>query len=274
MNDVNLNGLIFSAETQRSRGAEKTRKPQRDTVTHEQCGQPLRVKIFPPSAPLRLCVSALRLFVIALIATTQPAHAAEDKGKILYQNDFSKGEIGKLPDEMLLLDGGFAVQEVAGNKVLQLPGAPLETFGVLFGPTESSGLVASARVHSTKKGRREPAFALGLNGNAGYKLQISAAKKLVELYKGDDVVATAAFAWESDSWTMLKLQVRKVKDGEFAVEGKAWKQGTPEPEKWTVTFTEKTEAGKEPSAGRASLWGNPFAGTPIDFDDVVVSAVK
>jgi hypothetical protein len=69
---------------------------------------------------------------------------------------------------------------------------------------------------------------------------------------------------------MLKLQVRKVKDGEFAIEGKAWKQGTPEPEKWIVTHVENAE----PSAGRASIWGNPFAGTPIDFDDLVVSAVK
>lgn len=205
--------------------------------------------------------------MLALVVT---AMAADDKSKVLYQNDFSKGEVGKLPEEMLLLDGGFAVQEVAGNKVLQLPGAPLETFGVLFGPTEASGLALSARVHSTKKGRREPAFALGLNGNAGYKLQISAAKKLVELYKGDDVIAKEPFTWESGSWTMLKLQVRKVKDGEFAIEGKAWKQGTPEPDKWTVTFAEKTE----PLAGRASIWGNPFAGTPIDFDDLVVSAVK
>jgi hypothetical protein len=205
-----------------------------------------------------------------MLALAVTAMAADDKGKVLYQNDFSKGEVGKLPEEMLLLDGGFAVQEVAGNKVLQLPGAPLETFGVLFGPTEASGLAVSARVHSTKKGRREPAFALGLNGNAGYKLQVSAAKKLVELYKGDDVIAKEPFTWESDSWTMLKLQVRKVKDGEFAIEGKAWKQGTPEPAKWTVTHMETAE----PNAGRASIWGNPFAGTPIDYDDLVVAAVK
>jgi hypothetical protein len=205
-----------------------------------------------------------------ILALAVTAMAADDKGKVLYQNDFSKGEVGRLPEEMLLLDGGFAVQDVAGNKVLQLPGAPLETFGVLFGPTEASGLSLSARVHSTKKGRREPAFALGLNGNAGYKLQVSAAKKLVELYKGDDVIAKEPFTWESDSWTMLKLQVRKVKDGEFAIEGKAWKQGMPEPAKWTVTHTETAE----PNAGRASIWGNPFAGTPIDFDDLVVSAVK
>lgn len=195
-------------------------------------------------------------------------HAAE--GNVLYQNDFSKAEVGKLPDDMLLLDGGFAVQEVDGNKVIQLPGAPLETYGVLFGPTEASGLQASARIHSTKKGRREPAFALGLNGNAGYKLQVSAAKKLVELYKGDEVVAKEPFTWESGSWTMFKLQVRKVKDGEFAVEGRVWKQGTPEPGKWTVTYTEKSE----PLAGRASIWGNPFAGTPIDFDDLTVTSLK
>ena len=212
----------------------------------------------------RLCVSAL------ILLTAFATAFAADRGRVLYENDFSKGEIGKLPEEMLLLDGGFAVQEVNGNKVLQLPGAPLETFGVLFGPTEAANLAVSARVHSTKKGRREPAFAIGLNGNAGYKLQISAAKRLIELYKGDDVVAKEPFAWESDSWMMLKLQVRNVKEGEFAVEGKAWKHGTSEPEKWTVTYTEKSE----PIAGRASIWGNPFAGTPIDFDDLVVSALK
>jgi hypothetical protein len=214
---------------------------------------------------------SLTCFVFGISIT---ARAAEDKSNVLYQNDFSKGEVGKLPDEMLLLDGGFAVQEVGGNKVLQLPGAPLDTFGVLFGPTEGANISVSARVHSTKKGRREPAFAIGLNGNAGFRLQVSAAKKLLELYKGDDVVAKEPFTWESDSWTMLKLQIRKVKDGEFAVEGKAWKQGAPEPAKWLLTHTEKSEAGQELPAGRASIWGNPFAGTPIDFDDLVVSSVK
>jgi len=220
-----------------------------------------------------LCLRA-SVAILCIILAAVVARAAETPGRILYQNDFSKGEIGKLPDEMLLLDGGFAVQEVGGNRVLQLPGAPLDTFGVLFGPTEGANLALSARVHSTKKGRREPAFAIGLNGNAGFRLQVSAAKKLLELYKGDDVMAKEPFTWESDSWTMLKLQVRKVKDGEFAVEGKAWKQGTPEPEAWLVTYTEKTDPGKEPIPGRASIWGNPFAGTPIDFDDVAVSALK
>lgn len=231
-----MNNENYNAETQRRRGSEK------------KAVLPPRASVFLAAA-LLLCASAL---------------LAAETGKILYANDFSKGEVGKLPEDMLLLDGGFAVQEVSGNKVLQLPGAPLETYGVLFGPTETANVIATARVHSTKKGRREPAFALGLNGNNGYKLQISAAKKLVELYKGEDVVAKESFTWESDSWTMLKLQVRKVKDGEFVVEGKAWKEGSPEPAKWSVTHAETAE----PLSGRASIWGNPFAGTPIEFDDL------
>jgi hypothetical protein len=175
---------------------------------------------------------------------------------------------------MLLLDGGFVVQEVNGNKVLQLPGAPLHTFGVLFGPSETGNLGVTVRVHSAKKGRREPAFAVGLNGNAGFRLQVSASKRALELYKGDSVVGSTPFTWESDSWTVLKLQVRKVSDREYAVEGKAWKQGAEEPAKWLVTHSEKLEAGGELNAGRASIWGNPFAGTPIDFDDIKVSSLK
>jgi hypothetical protein len=260
-----MNNWIFNAKTPSRKNAEG-KKSQTDSRILSLANRQ-RFFLFP--APLRLCAFALSLFAIAAFSLCVSAPAA-DAAKVLYQNNFEKGEVGKLPEEMLLLDGGFAVQDVSGNKVLQLPGAPLDTFGVLFGPTEPAGLALSVRVHSTKKGRREPAFAIGLNGNAGYKLQVSAAKKLLELYKGEDVVAKEPFAWESDSWTTLKLQVRKVKDGEFAIEGKAWKQGAPEPEKWTVTHVENAE----PSAGRASIWGNPFAGTPIDFDDLVVSAVK
>jgi hypothetical protein len=258
-----MNDRIFNAKAQRRKDA-KEEESLGDLRDHRVANGK---SIFSLVASSRLCVFALNfLFIICVSLATQAA----DASKPLYQNSFTTNEVGKLPDEMLLLDGGFAVQDVSGNKVLQLPGAPLDTYGVLFGPTESAGLALSARVHSTKKGRREPAFAIGLNGNAGYKLQVSAAKKLLELYKGEDVVAKEPFTWESDSWTMLKLQVRKARDGEFAIEGKAWKQGTLEPGKWTVSYVENIE----PSAGRASIWGNPFAGTPIDFDDLVVSAVK
>ena len=203
--------------------------------------------------------------VLACVLGAASAVAAETAA--LYQNNFEKAELEKVPDDMLVLDGGFAVKEEAGNKFLELPGAPLETFGVLFGPTEASGLAVTARIHGAGKGRRFPTFDVGLNGVGGFKLRVSPAKKLLELLKGEEVVANAPFTWESGSWTMLRLQCRKVKDGEFKVEGKAWKQGDAEPKDWQISRAETAEA----PAGRPSVWGMPFAGTPIRFDDLHVA---
>ena len=206
-------------------------------------------------------LEALAMGLAALMMT------AAAQAQVLYTNGFDKAEVEKVPEEMMVLDGGFAVKEEAANKFLELPGAPLETFGVLFGPTEASGLAVTARVQSTGKGRRFPTFAVGLNGVGGFKLQLSPAKKLVELVKGEEVVASAPFTWESGSWTLLRLQCRKVKDGEFKLEGKAWKQGDAEPKEWQISRAETTES----PAGRSSVWGMPFAGTPIRYDDLIVT---
>ena len=202
--------------------------------------------------------------VVAVIGLLPAAWAQSSKP--LYENDFEKSEVDKVPDDFLVLDGQFGVKEENGNKFLELPGAPLDTYGVLFGSTEKDGLAVSARIFGTGRGRRFPAFAASLNGVGGYRLQISPAKKLVELYKGETVKVTAPYEWVSGKWTHLKLQVRKTKDGEWKVEGKAWQEGS-EPAAWTISFDEK----EEPIAGRAAVWGNPFSGTPIRFDDFKVT---
>jgi hypothetical protein len=203
------------------------------------------------------------LATAALLATG--VSAADPKP--LYENNFEKTEITKVPEDMLVLDGAFEVKEEAGNKYLVLPGAPLETFGVLFGPTETNGLDVSARIQGTGKGRRFPTFGVGVNGVGGYRFQVAPAKKALELYRGDEVLTNAPFTWASESWTNLRLEYRKAKEGGFKIEGRAWKQGDPEPKDPQIVFLDKTEA----PAGRPSIWGNPFAGTPIRYDDLKVS---
>lgn len=193
--------------------------------------------------------------------------ALADGGRPLYQNNFEKSELDKIPDEFLVLDGQFAVKAEGDNRFLELPGAPLDTFGALFGPTEKEGTTVSARVFGTAKGRRYPTFAVGLNGQgtSAYRVQVSPAKKAVELFKGDEVKASATYDWQSGTWTRLRLQVRRIKDGPWRVEGRVWKDGSEEPRAWMVSFDEK----EPPVAGRASLWGSPFATTPIRFDDLL-----
>lgn len=208
----------------------------------------------------------VRLFLLSFFFAQSGALAAEEKA--LYENDFTKADVGKVPDELMVIDGQFAVREDNGNKVLELPGAPLDTFGVLFGPTESSNVLVSAKVFGTAKGRRYPTFSVGLSGIGGYKLQVSPGKKLLELYKGDAVAKSVPFEWKSGEWAELRLQVRKA--GEvFKIEGQVRENGNEKASDWQISL-------EEPAAlppGRASIWGSPYSGTPIQFDDLKVSRV-
>src|SRR5581483_6734481 len=193
--------------------------------------------------------------------------AMADDAKALYENNFEQAAVGAVPADFLVLDGGFAVKQDGTNKFLELPGAPLDSFGALFGPTEKSDVAVSARINGTNKGRRYPTFGVGLNGQGGYKLRVSPGKKALEIYKGDEVVATTAYDWKSGEWTTMRLQVVKSADV-WKVEGKAWPQGAAEPAQPMVSYADK----QEPSAGRASIWGSPYATTPIQFDDLVVKS--
>ena len=130
-------------------------------------------------------------------------------------------------------------------------------------------MAVSARVFGTSKGRRYPTFAVGLNGAGGSRLQVSPGKKAIELYKGDTLEASAPFDWESGKWTHLRLRVRRVKEVEWKIEGKAWMEGVPEPG-WAFSVDEK----EEPPAGRAGIWGSPYSTEPIRFDDLLVESTN
>jgi hypothetical protein len=207
--------------------------------------------------------------ILSMSLVAEEKNAGGSAGKILYENNFEKAELEKVPAEFLVLDGGFTVKQEGTNKFLELPGAPLETFGVLFGPTVESDVEVSARIRGAAKGRRFPTFAVGLNGVGGYKLQVSPAKKAVELFRGDELVATAPFEEKVGPWMNLHLQLCKISEAQWKIEGSVWPENSVEPKNPFIVFNDKIK----PLAGRASIWGSPFAGTPIQFDDLKVVAL-
>lgn len=214
-------------------------------------------------------VRCARLVLLPLL--TLPLGAVAADAKPLFEASFKQAAPGPLPDgEFLVLDGAFEIKQDGEQKFIELPGAPLDTYGVLFGPTRPDGVSVSARIFGAKQGRRFPTFAVGLNGAGGYRLQVSPAKKQIELLKGDETKIGAPFEWQSDQWTVLRLQLRKIKDGAWKIEGRAWAHGSPEPTAWMITFDD-TEA---PAPGRASLWGAPYANTPIRFTDLAVTPAQ
>ncbi|HNQ89689.1 MAG TPA: hypothetical protein PKM73_13810 [Verrucomicrobiota bacterium] len=188
---------------------------------------------------------------------------------LLFEADFNSAPVGRAPEGMLVLDGGFAVVREGDRQWLELPGAPLETYGVLAGPTEKENVVVQARIRGTSQGRRHPTFAVGLGGSGGYRLEVSPGRRTIELRKGDLELASGPFEWRSGTWTLLRLQVVKAGERTWRVQGKAWTEGTAEPAAWGLSVEES--AGPRP--GRAALWGCPFSGNPIQYDDLRVLRV-
>ena len=198
--------------------------------------------------------------LIGLAALT--TYAAEP----LYQTNFEKTKTGEVPEDFLVLDGDFAVKQSNGNKYLELPGAPLDAFGFMFGPSARHGNEISARMLGTKKGRRYPVFGIALNGVNGYRLQVAPAKRAIELLKGSAVVAKVPFRWGGGEWLRLALRVEQTGTAEWTITGKVWPDGKKAPTKPTITHKEA----KEPRNGKPSIWGSPYSGTPIRYDDIVV----
>jgi len=184
----------------------------------------------------------------------------------LYSQNFEEVTEGPPPEEFMVLGGEFVVKADGTNRFLELPGAPLDSFAVQFGPGGKEDVGVHARVLGTSKGRRTPTFGVGLGGVTGYKLQVAPGKKALELLKDQESQTRVSCDWKSGEWINLRLQIRKLKEGEWKVEGKAWAQGATEPKEWIISVDEK----EEPTPGKASVLGSPFAGTPIWFDDLVV----
>jgi hypothetical protein len=184
----------------------------------------------------------------------------------IYENNFESAALDKAPEGAMAIAGDFSVKQEGGNKFLELPGDPLDTFGMLFGTAGQGDLSATAKFFGTKTGRKFPAFGVSLGGVGGYRLMMSGGKKLLEIFKADEVVKGVPFEWASGEWISLRVQVRKVGEG-WIVEGKAWPAKDAEPKDWQITL----EVKDAPPAGKVGLWGSPYSGTPIRFDDLVVA---
>jgi hypothetical protein len=209
------------------------------------------------------------IFIIAaIVAATGSADTPNDK--MLFKSDFESANVGSLPEELMVLAGEFSVSDIGGNKALELPGNPLEDFGALFGPAESDGIAVRARVFSESSKRLAPRFGVGLDGVAGYRLLVAPGQNRLQLLKDQEAVASAPLEWKSGTWTWLHLQIREVSAGKWFIEGRAWADGSPEPNEWSISF----EVSETPPSGKASLWGAPYSGKPILFDDLSVISLS
>ena len=245
-----------SPRTPRQSGARNQRSAAADPFSPtESAAAPAR-HLARSAAACGALVAAVALHIPLLLAA----------GPADYHNDFSNASPGEAPKDVQTIGGAFTVVEVGGDKAVELPGVPLDISGLLFGPADQGEVDAKARVWAESSGRRFPEFGMGLGDVGGFRLMVLPGQKRVELRHGEDVVKSVELAqpWRSGAWTWMRLRVVAAGAGRWSVEAKAWPEGAAEPQAWQVSH-EITEA---PAKGRASVWGVPFSGKPIRFDDL------
>jgi hypothetical protein len=200
--------------------------------------------------------------ILALTLSACTAFGAQAAETVLFEQNFEALSVGPMPKEFLALAGEFVVAVDGESHFLELPGSPLDTFGALFGPSSSDPCTLEGRFYGTKTGRKFPTFGLSLRGAGGYRLQVSPGKGQLEIYKGDEPLVGVPFAWQSGTWTWLKVTLHKQGSG-WVVEGRAWSEGSA-----PATPQVRWEVSGDLAAGRAAVWGSPYSGTPIRFDDL------
>lgn len=206
-----------------------------------------------------------KAFLSLLAVAALPAAAQEMKKFDIKADAWA---VGEPPAEVFVLDGKVSIAEKEGGKAIMIdPGTELVEASAQFGDSAAGSASIQARVFASKKGRSTPRFGLSVHGMAGYRLYVNPAKKLLELVKADQVVATAPFTWTSDAWLNLKIEAKKASGDAWAIAASVW-PATEAAAPATPQLKHEDKGLK--GQGKCAIWATPYSNTPIYFDDIQI----
>ena len=184
-----------------------------------------------------------------------------------FEEDFSNYLVGVEPESMFVLDGAYAVREESGQKVLTLPGSPVGDFGFLFGPrVREKTLELEFSFKSERKGRRYPSVAAGLGGVRAYRFRLNPAARKLMVHADDRLLAERPFVWKAGVWWKARFQATALSEDSSVVRLKLWPLTEEEPDSWL--FEEESDFAFK--GGKCAIWGYPYAGTEIHFDELII----
>jgi hypothetical protein len=205
-------------------------------------------------------MNAPRLFGIWLVA------AGISSGGEPVTIDFNALASGPVPAELMAVEGEFRIVGDAGKRVLEMQPEPVVEGALLLGPSLKGAASIAARVKADKSRRAFPRVGLGLHGISGLKLRLVPAQKKIELFAGEEELASVGLEWTGNGWMRLELMIIEMA-GKWTVEGRVWPDDGKRPEQPTLRAALK----EGPGQGRGSVLGSPYSNKPIQFDDVVVT---
>lgn len=180
--------------------------------------------------------------------------------------DADAWEAGDVPKDVFVVEGNIKIEAKDGNKAIVILGTAIVDACAQVGVSAAGESTIQARVFGSRRARSMPRFGVSVHGMSGYRLLVNGVKKQLELVKGDQVLATAPYTWTSETWTNLKLEVRRAAPGgdDWTITGKAWADGSAEPAEPQIKHADKKLKGQ----GKAGLWATPYSETSVYFDDV------
>ncbi len=210
----------------------------------------------------------LPLLLLSALFAAGPCAPAEDKP--LYSQDFDA--LKEMPEDIMQLNGEFTVVAEGSGKAMALTPTPLDTYNCLFGPPAKDGIAARARIQGAAKGRQSPSFGIGLERGERFRPapgHRQGPDRAGPRRGGDHQPALCLEIRDLDALPAPGPRAHPRQCSGGRGQGLA-RDGEAEPAGWTLTSTHRQGA---PSAGRPSLWGVPYGGKPILFDDLVVAPV-
>ena len=201
-----------------------------------------------------------------LLLLTPALLLAEESTKTL-RLDATGWKPGEPPEEVFVVEGKVQISLKDGNPAIAVdPTAELAETCAQVGPSASGAASIEARVFGSKRARSVPRFGVSVHGMSGHRLMVNAARKKLELVKGDQVLASAPLTWISEQWLNLKIEAKPIGTQDWQIEGSAWVDGQ---QATAVKLSIKAQGLK--GQGKCSLWATPYSQTPVYFDDIVLS---
>lgn len=206
----------------------------------------------------RLLFSAACLFA-ATTLSAQQMQTVEIKA-----DDWAEGEP---PKEVFVVDGTIKIAARDGNKAIVVDPNPITDASAQLATSAAGNASIEAKVFAIKRGRSTPRFGISVHGMSGHRLIVNPAKKLVELVRNDETLASIPYTWTSEAWLKLKLEAQKGEGTAWNITGKVWLADGAEPAEPQIQHADKGLKGQ----GKCAVWATPFSGEPVFFDDIKIS---
>lgn len=162
----------------------------------------------------------------------------------------------------------FEVREKDGNKVLAktVDNAFFARAFVFLGAPDAKNYTIEADVMSD--GNKRKMSEVGVI-NQRYLTVLKGNEQKLEINSNLDRIRVATdFKWLPNTWYHIKSRVDLAPDGSGMVRAKAWKQGDPEPEAWTLEVPHRTAH----QNGSPGLFGFSPQGERVYIDNVQVNS--